>query len=512
MSAVLVAWLATLGLPAHAYGQGGITGAIAGTVTDPSGAPIPNVQIHIIDQATGVTARTVASGADGTFVAPLLPPAAYRIIASAPGFAIFQTSNIDVAVTATVNIAVKMKVGSVKQTITVSGVAAAVQLHSAVTGEAIEAHTVETLPLSTRNFLTLLALSPGASTDLFPSSNVGRGSVTLNVNGERPANNNYQLEGINANDYNLPVTDNVPLPNPDAIEEFKTQTSLYDASQGRNAGGNIQVLMKTGTNKYHGDASEFFRNEALNANDFFLNEAGQPTPQLRQNVFGGSSGGPVPKMKNFFFFGNYQGTRASSGISTGTFLSTQIPVLPADRSPANLISSYFPSGLPPGITSLDPSAVAFLNLPASKCPGFNDGTHCIPSLPGTPGLTGNAVNLATLSRSLAGPFSENQFSITTDKQLTLKDKLQFRWFYNQQSDIEPFGEQSSLSSGQLPFAQNLPLSNRFAALSWTRMVSPNTTNEARLGFNRFGFALKPTQPITLSDISAARGNSAQFPG
>lgn len=503
----LAASLVIFGLPAHAYGQGGITGAISGTVKDPSGAPIPNVQIQVINQNTGVTLRTPKSGADGTFVAPLLPPGAYRIVATAPGFATFVSSNIDVAVTATVNVAVRMKVGAVKQKITVSGVASTVQLSSAATGEAIEGHTVETLPLSTRNFLTLLALSPGANTDLFPSSNVGRGSVTLNVNGSRPVNNNYQLEGINANDYNLAVTDNVPLPNPDAIAEFKTQTSLYDASQGRNGGGNIQVLMKTGTNKYHGDAYEFFRNEALDANDFFLNRSGQPTPVLRQNVFGGSFGGPVPKAKDFFFFGNYQGTRALSGISTGTFISDQIPVLPADRSPASLISSFFPGGLPAGLTSLDPSAVAFLNLPASKCPGFNDGTHCIPSLPGTPGLTGGAVNLGTLSRSLAGPFSENQFTITADKQLGAKDRVQFRWFYNQQTNIQPFGETATL-----PFSESLPLSNRFAELSWTRMVSSNTTNEARFGFNRFGFANIPTQPITLADIGATRGNSAQFPG
>src|SRR5579875_522369 len=389
---VMAALLVSLGVPTRSYAffQGGITGAISGTVKDPSGAPIPNVQVQIINQSTGVTLRTLKSGPDGTFVAPLLPPGAYKIVATAPGFQTFVTSNIDVTVTATVIVAVNMKVGTVKQTITVSGAASPVQLTSAATGEAIESHTVETLPLSTQNFLTLLALSPGANTDLFPSSNVGRGSVTLNVDGERPANNNYQLEGINANDYNLPVTDNVPLPNPDAIAEFKTQTSLYDASQGRNGGGNIQVLMKTGTDKYHGDAYEFFRNEALNANDFFLNESGQPKPLLRQNVFGGSFGGPVPKMKDFFFFGNYQGIRASSGISAGTFISNQIPVLPADRSQANLIATFFPSGLPAGYTSLDPSAVAFLNLPASKCPGFNDGTHCIPSLPGTPGLTGTA--------------------------------------------------------------------------------------------------------------------------
>jgi hypothetical protein len=504
---MLATLLVVLGMTRQVDAQGGITGAISGKVQDPSGAIIPNAQVDVVNQNTGVTVRRLKSNSDGTFAAPLLPPGVYRVIAKAPGFEITTASNIDVRVTETTTVAVTMRVGTITQQVTVSGVAAPVQLNSAATGQTIESHTVGTLPLSTQNFLTLLALSPGANTDLFPSSSVGRGSVTLNVNGERPSNNNYMLEGVDANDYNLPVTDNVPLPNPDVISEFKTQTSLYDASQGRNGGGNIQVLMKSGTDKYHGDVYEFFRNNALNANDFFLNEQGQPTPVLRQNVFGASFGGPVPKAKDFFFFGNYQGIRAASGISTGTFLSSVVPVLPQDRSEQNLIATFFPNGLPPGYTSLDPTAVKWLNLQASKCPGFNDGTHCIPSLPGTPGLTNGSVNVATLSRSSAGPFSSNQFTITTDKQVGSKDRIYFRWFYNQGSNIEPFGEDASL-----PFSESLPLSNRFAKIGWTRLISPTWTNEAGFGFNRFGFALSPTQPITLSDIGATRGNSAQFPG
>src|SRR5260370_34368410 len=166
-----------------------------------------------------------------------------------------------------------MQVGAAKESITVTGAAGAVQLSSAATGATIESHTVRALPLSTGNFLTLLALSAGANTDLFPSSNVGRGTVTLNVNGERPANNNFQLEGVNANDFNLPINDYVPIPNTDTVAEFQTQTSLYDVSQGRHAGGNAQRLLKSGTDHYHGNANECFRNKALNANIFLLTRA-----------------------------------------------------------------------------------------------------------------------------------------------------------------------------------------------------------------------------------------------
>ena len=434
--AFLGALFLTLGFAAHGFAQGGPTGAISGVVQDPSGAVILNAKVLVINEDTGVTVREVTSTGAGTFSIPFLAPGNYMLQISATGFRAFEVHGVTVRVTETAHVVAKMEIGTAKEIVTVEAVGTPVQVTSPTTGETIESNTVRNLPLSTGNFLTLLALSPGANTDLFPSSNVGRGSVTLNVNGERPTNNNYELEGINANDFNLPITDNVPLPNPDTVGEFKTQTSLYDASQGRNAGGNIQVLMRTGTDKYHGDLYEFFRNKNLNANDFFLNESGQPKPVLQQNQFGASVGGPVPKLKNMFFFANYQGTRAKSGISAGTFISSQIPVIPADRSQANLESTFFPGGLPPGYTSLDPAALAFLNLPASKCPGFNDGTHCIPSLPGTAGLSdpttaGSPPNLATLTRSLAGPFTNDQYTISIDKQFNPANRLEGRWFSSQ---------------------------------------------------------------------------------
>ena len=126
------------------------------------------------------------------------------------------------------------------------------------------------MPLATRNFLGLLALSAGTNSEFSDTTALGRGVTTIIVDGQRPVNNNYELEGINANDVSLPVFDNVNLPNPDVVEEFKTQTSLYDASQGRNGGGNMQVNLRSGTDKYHGDGFEFFRNNVLDANDYFL--------------------------------------------------------------------------------------------------------------------------------------------------------------------------------------------------------------------------------------------------
>ncbi len=509
--------LLALGLAATGLAQGGARGALTGTVKDSSGAAVPGATVEIINQGTGAVERRVTTNASGGFAAALLPVGAYRVVVNASGFARTEALDVRVRVTETTNLSLTLNVGAISEAVTVTEAETPVQTSSATTGQTIGDHTVGTLPLSTRNFLTLLTLSTGANTELFDSAALGRGAVTINVNGQRPVNNNYQLEGINANDFNLPILDNVPLPNPDTVQEFKTQTSLYDASQGRNGGGNIQVALKSGTNQYHGDGYEFFRNNKLNANDFFLNRAGQPRPLFRHNQFGASFGGPVPSLlqlgpgerlfKDMFFFVNYQGTRTASGAANGTNFSTNIPVLPADRSEANLRAIFFPNGLPPGFTSLDPVAVRILNLPASKCPLFNDGTFCIPSLPGSPGFDANGnLNRANLTRAGVGIFNEDQFTITADKQLTPQDKITGRWFYSQSTTFQPFGTASSL-----PFGKALPASNRFLKLGWTRTLSSSMVNEFRFGFNRFTFSQEPNEPIKLTDIGAVRGNSGEFP-
>jgi hypothetical protein len=487
------------------FAQGGARGAVAGTVKDPNGAVVSSAQVEIINQDTGLTERTVNTDSDGGFRANLLPIGRYKIVVTASGFAKAEVVDVRVSVTETTSVNVTMKVGEITEAVTVQGAATEIQLNNATTGRTLTAETIDNMPLATRNFLSLLSLSTGASSDLSDTAALGRGAVSINVNGQRPVNNNYQLEGINANDFNLPTFDNVPLPNPQTLLEFKTQTSLYDASQGRNGGGNIQVALKTGTSQYHGDVFEFFRNNVLNANDFFLNGAGQPRPVLKQNQFGASFGGPVPWISDFFFFGNYQGTRARSGISAGTTIATNIPVLPANRSAANLQSIFFPGGLPAG-ASINPVAVAFLNLSADRCPGFNDGQFCIPSLAGTPGLTGTAVNLARLQRSGVGSFTDDQFTISLDKQLTSKDKLVGRWFYSDNETIQPFAASSTLGHEMM-----LPGENRFLKLGWTRVISPKMVNEARFGFNRFFFALSPNERILLSDVGATRGNSSSIP-
>ena len=510
MAVFLGVSLMALLIPAGLRAQAGATGAITGTVSDQKGGAISGATIVVTNVATGHKEREVVSTGAGTFNVPSLPPSHYSLEITATGFSRLVRNNVLVQVTETASVSVTLSVGQVTETLTVHDVTPPVELTSATTGETISAETASTLPLSTRNFLTLLTLSAGANTELFDSAALGRGQVTINVNGQRPTNNNFQLEGVNANDVNLPILDNVPLPNPDTIEEFKTQTSLYDASSGRNGGGNVQVNLKSGTAHFHGDAYEFFRNNVLNANDFFFNAATPqvPRPVLRQNQYGGSFGGPVPKSKDFFFFLNYQGTREASGISAGTVLNSQIPVLPTSRDAATLAATFLPAGF--SASQINPVALAYLNLPASKCPVFNDGKFCLPTVAGTPGFSGQNVNLGNVTASSPGVFQDDQFVLSADKQLTLKDKLSARFFFSDNNTSQPFGTGAN-NANSLPFSKGLPGSNRFLKLGWTRVLSGNVVNDARFGFSRFFFAQDPSEPIQLSDIGATRGNSAEFP-
>ncbi len=500
------------------WAQGGTRGAISGTVEDASGAVIPGAKVEIVNAGTGFTERTVESGQDGSFVAALLPVGPYRLVATKEGFAKLEAPGVLVRVTETTSVRLKMKVGAKGEEITITETSIPVKLANAATGQVLGGDQVSTIPLATRNFFNLLALSAGANSEMADTAALGRGAVSMNVNGQRPVNNNYSLEGINANDINLPILDNVALPNPDAIQEFKTQTSLYDASQGRNGGANIQVALKSGTKSYHGGAYWFHRNTILNANDWFLKRDqlanGDPNqnPDYRQNKFGGSVGGPAPGINGLFFYGNYEGTRALSGAAAGTTFTTLIPSLPTDRSLANLTTVFFPGGLAAGEV-IDPIAVNWLNLPASMCPNFGDPTFCVPSVnPANAGLVDPlnptaGPNLESFSRSVPGTYSENQFTVSIDKEVGTKDKINGRFFYSNFALAQPFNGGSTL-----PFARNTPQTNRFLKLGWTHILNNKMVNEAYFGFNRFTFSFTPEEPITLTDIGATRANSAEFPG
>ncbi|MGB9403628.1 MAG: carboxypeptidase-like regulatory domain-containing protein, partial [Candidatus Acidiferrales bacterium] len=251
------------------FAQGGATGALNGTVLDSSGAAIAGAEVQITDERTGIVVRSLPTSATGTFAAALLPPSTYTVVVNAKGFGEGRTTSIEVRVTETTTISITLRPSQVSQQVTVSASVVTVDTENATTGQDINSNTLRNLPLATQNFQQLLTLSTGASSALNNASQLGRGDVRIDVNGQREDNNNYLIEGISATDYNVAELTNTPLPSPDVVQEFKVQTSLYDASQGRNGGGNINAILKSGTNSIHFDAYEFFRNNILNANNFF---------------------------------------------------------------------------------------------------------------------------------------------------------------------------------------------------------------------------------------------------
>ena len=507
----------TLTLSSAAWAQGGATGAINGTVQDQSGAAVANAKIDIISEATSQSVRQVTADSAGLFTAPLLPVGTYTVEVSAPGFATTKFRGIIVRITETLRMTATLKPAAVQQTVDVQYEIPPIQTTDATTGESLGNTTITTLPLATRNFQQLLTLSAGASSDLNNASQLGRGEVFIHVNGGREDNNNYLIEGISAADYAFGELTYTPLPNPDAIQEFKVSTSLYDASQGRNGGGNINATLKSGALKFHGDLWEYFRNTSLDAHDYFLGKF-----DLKQNIFGGDLGGPVGNgAKLGFFYVNYQGTRQRSGDSAGTYINTAIPVLPTDRSIANLESVFSSPAVTncPAVTLpyIDTVAFNLLNVQGNQF-GSSPGGFLIPTVPGTPGVTqtynastgtcSSALNYGPLVLTDPGRFTDDQFTANWDRDFhNGKDHLAERFFWSDSDTFEPFGADSfGIQTGGLPGTNNLnfpldvPLHSRFGSITETHTFTNTLVNEFRFGINIISDRLNNRAPITNAEV------------
>jgi hypothetical protein len=498
-------WSVFLGLSllTQVFAQGGATGAISGTVQDSTGAVIPNAEVRITNQDTGVLTRVLKTDGDGSFTANLLPVGTYTLTMSGTGFAESKFAGIAVRITETTRLTAKLAPLKVLEKVEVQALVQTVETTTATTGQALESQTIRDLPLATQNFQQLLTLSAGAQSDLNASAQLGRGDVRIIVNGQREDNNNYLIEGISATDYNVAELTNTPLPNPDVVQEFKVQTSLYDASQGRNGGGNVNAILKTGTRSFHGDAYEFFRNDALNANEFFLKHQGQSRPVIKQNIFGASLGGPIATDgKLGFFFVNYQGTRQRSGLSGGTFISTSIPSLPATRDQTSLIHTFFPSGLPYGATNLDPVAVSLLSFQSNQF-GATPGGFLFPAISAPAGTVGQ------FAISKPGKYTDDQFTATWDREFRgSADKVSARFFFSNSESQVPFGAGGlqaslggSISGSDLNFPYDLPVNDRFLSVSETHLFSPTLVNDFRFGFVRINNSAINVNPVTVTDVT-----------
>lgn len=292
------------------------TGTIVGTVTDSSGAVITGATVRIINTDQNAAVRTIVTGKEGTFSAPLLPVGRYSVNIEARGFKTFTRSNIELNIRDQYTLNATLQPGNVSETVTVESEGLQVDTQSATSTGLINGTQIRELALSARNYEELVALTPGVSSAV--SDNIfvgvetpggGTNEVDFSINGNRFSQNNWTIDGAD----NVDRGGNFSLlnyPSVDAIAEFKILRSLYGAESGRGAGGEIDVVTRSGTNHFHGGVYEFFRNDVLNANSFINNAANVPRPPLRYNDFGWTLGGPVyipgvyneKKNKTFFFF------------------------------------------------------------------------------------------------------------------------------------------------------------------------------------------------------------------
>ncbi len=507
------------------HAQTASTGAIKGTVTDSSGAVVPNATVTVTDNETGAV-RTVTSGGDGAFIATVLPLGTYRLRVQAAGFKPLEVPSIVVNVTETAAFNPVLEVGGQTQEVTVEASAEAVQTTNATMGTVVSSNTATAIPLTTRNFTNLLGLSAGANTSVFNATQLGKGTTDIAVNGASLGQNGTSMDGVSVSNTTtsglLSDTGKAPsigLVNPDAIQEFKIQTSLFDAGYGRNVGANTNVVTKSGTNNFHGDAFEFFRNTVLDANEFFrkentqvLNGVQQNSRQvLNQNQFGGVFGGPIKKDK-LFFFGSFQELSQKNGLAAqGASVPFELPIFPGgDRSNTaalqQSLAQYFaPTGIDGGTSkaggvqinatgsNINPIAIALLQ---KKNP---DGSYYIPSGPSITSVGGQTVGTKVVLTNPAR-FTEHQYLGNGDYVINGKNTFSVRYFYaNDPAQISYLCGINGGTNYGICYDQNTgisSISNHYAVLKLTSILTNNLVNELRWSLQRDTAATHATNTYT----------------
>jgi Carboxypeptidase regulatory-like domain len=287
------------------------TADVVGVVTDDSGASIPNVRVKIVDLGTN-EARTTTTDSGGNYLFTLLPVSSYAITAEAPGFKIDSVPNVTLAVGDRLRLDLRLAVGGSQETVSVTAQQPALQSQTSDLNTLIDTKAVQDLPVNNRNFITLTQLAAGANNS--PQGFAGgngpddrRTTSTVQVNGQYPWANNFEIDGMNNTERFVGTT--IVKPSVEAIQEVQVQTNLYEAETGRTAGGVVNIITKSGTNQFHGSLYEYFRNDIFDASDVLTKKVSP----YKQNQFGGSLGGPILKNRTFFF-GDYEGYRNRQGL------------------------------------------------------------------------------------------------------------------------------------------------------------------------------------------------------
>jgi hypothetical protein len=464
-------------LPLHAQ----VTGAtVSGTITDATGGAIAGAEISVRNIDTGIIRNTSADSA-GFYSVPNLNPGPYEVKVSAKGFNTAVQSNLTLTVGAQQQLNIPMKVGETSSTVQVTEAAPQIELTSSALSGQIQSQEVRELPLNGRDWTSLATLSPGVNAletqQPFDAGNLrgNRGfGAQLTISGGRPTQNNYRLDGLSINDYGNAGPGSVIGGNlgVDAIAEFEVITGNYSAEYGKTSGGIVNAISKSGTNAFHGDAYEFFRNARLDANDFFSNLAKQPKPAYRRNQFGASAGGPIRKGRTFIF-GDFEGIRQAQGSPSGN------ANVPSDDARNGIIAGQAGLGFAAGTTcsnSWNKSATPdghYLSPLASVC--VNDAAAKFLAIyPHANGpVSGDVGNFLFAPVRVV---HENYVTTRVDHKISDKDSLFATYMYDDSPFSTPDGFDTTAIINQV--------TRHIAALEWTHTFTPALLNTARVGYNR----------------------------
>jgi hypothetical protein len=464
-------------------GQTAATGALTGVISDITGAVLSGSTVTATNEATE-TRRTTTTDKQGVFRLALLEPGRYDVDVQRENFAAQKKTGIEISVSAVARVDFVLSVGQHQEEVVVSGSSQLIQAETTTLGGLVERQTIEELPLSTRNYTQILALSTGVQSDVNNAGNLGRNTQDVFVNGARSIDNNFQMDGVPVNNFGTGRGGDwlgysgIPIPNPDALQEFNVQTSLYDAGYGRGAGANVNVVTKSGGNHFHGNVFEFLRNDAFNANDYFLKETGQDRPVLRQNQFGLTLGGPVLRGK-VFFFASYQGTRQTNGVGSSSSSSAILPAQLSNLRTAAELGTAFCNQAEYGAIACDgsninPVALKLLNYKLSN------GNYLIPT-PQILQSDGNGGTEGYSAFSIPSTFSEDQYVANLDYLLSPKQTLSLRAFVSTDPQTASF----TTNYLELPGSgAKSNFRNRSLILKHTDILTSRAVNEAHFSFNR----------------------------
>ncbi|NOT47914.1 MAG: carboxypeptidase regulatory-like domain-containing protein, partial [Acidobacteria bacterium] len=438
------------------------TATLTGFVADSNKSAVAGARVAATNQATKAVFAT-QTDESGNYTIPFLPIGEYVILVELQGFKKVASGPVKLEVNQTARINIEMSVGEFTETVTVEDIAPVLQTETANVGTVISGSTTNNLPLNGRNFQSLTLLVPGTvtpSVNSFTSLSPGAFGGRPYVNGNREQTNAFLVDGISVDET---IDNRIGLkPNVDAIAEFKVETSNTSAEFGNVAGAVVNATIKSGTNKFRGNVFEFFRNDALDANLWANNRVAAPKQKLRQNIFGGTLGGPIIKEKAFFFFA-YQGAdqRTGGGITrtvapaawrVGDFSSVATPI----RDP--LTGAQFPGN------QISPTRFSA----AARALFANTNLYPLPNRPG------NANNYVT---TFDNKITANQFDIKIDVRPTDKDTISSRYSFAYQDET---GTKGALPTDLTGLRHGRPQNFVF---NYTRSFSSTLINEARVGFN-----------------------------